>query len=108
MANNRYVMVELQAFTTETFVAFAAAAAAHAVDTASEDISEDHGFVYPITSAKRLARNRLLGPRLSGGEVAIPMYTRGTPTLLYYALGAGATVQEAAGPPANYKHTITQ
>lgn len=107
MANNRYVMVELQDFDDETFAAFAAAAAAHAVDQVSEDISEDHGFVYPSTSAKRLARNRLLGPRVSGGEVAVPLYTRGTPTLIYYALGAVSTSQEAAGPPANYKHEIT-
>ena len=99
-------MVEEQAFATETFAAFAAAAAAHVIDQVSEDISEEHGFVYPVTSAKREARNRLLGPRVSGGEIAVPMYTRGTPTLLYYALGSVNTVQEAAGPPANYEHTI--
>lgn len=99
-------MVEEQAFATETFGAFAAAAQAHAIDQVSEDISEDHGFVYTETSAKRIARNRLLGPRLSGGEVAVPLYTRGTPTLIYYALGKVTTTQEAAGPPANYKHVI--
>ena len=70
MANNRYVMFEEQAWLTETFGAFNTAAAAHAVDQVSEDISEEHGFVYPQTSAKRLARNRLLGPRVSGGEIA--------------------------------------
>jgi len=100
-------MFEEQAFATETFAAFAAAAAAHAVDQVSEDISEEHGFVYTQTSAKRVHRNRLLGPRVSGGEIAVPMYTRGTPTLIYYALGGVVTVSEAAGPPENFKHTIS-
>ncbi len=106
MANNRYVMFEEQAFATETFAAFAAAAAAHPVDQVSEDVGEDHGFVYTETSAKRAARNRLLGPRITGGEIAIPLYTRGTPTLIYYALGKVTTVSEAVGPPENFAHTI--
>jgi len=46
MVNNRYVIFEKQAWATETFAAFAAAAAAHAIDQVSEDISEEHGFVY--------------------------------------------------------------
>lgn len=106
MPNNRYLMFEEQDFAVETFAAFAAAAQAHAVDTVSEDISEEHGFVYKNTSAKRLARNRKLGPRVSGGEVGVPFYTRGTPTLIYYALGAITTTTEAAGPPENFKHVI--
>lgn len=106
MANNRYIMFEEQAFALDTFAAFAAASAAHPVDQVSEDISEEHGFVYTETSAKRAARNRLLGPRVIGGEIAIPLYTRGTPTLIYYALGKVTSVSEAAGPPENFKHTI--
>lgn len=107
MANNRYVIVERQAFVTETFAAFGAAALARAVDQVSEDISEEHGFVYTQTSAKRLARNRLLGPRLSGGEIGIPMYTRGTPTLLYYTLGKVTTTEPVTMlTPPNFKHVI--
>ncbi len=105
MANNRYIVFEEQAFATETFGAFVGGLL-HPVDQVSEDIGEEHGFVYTETSAKRGARNRLLGPRLSGGEIAIPLYTMGTPTLMYYALGKVTTVSEAVGPPENFKHTI--
>lgn len=108
MANNRYVMFEEQAFVLETFAAFAAAAAAHPVDQVSEDISEEHGFVYTQTSAKRLTRNRLLGPRVTGGEIAVPMYSRGTPTLLYYALGKVVTDEPVTMlVPPNFRHIIT-
>lgn len=108
MANNRYILFEEQAFATETFAAFAAAALAHAVDQVSEDISEEHGFVYNQTSAKRQPRNRLLGPRVSGGEIGVPMYTRGTPTLLYYALGQVTTTEPVTMlVPPNFKHVIT-
>ena len=108
MANNRYVMVEEQAFSTDDFNAFSAGALAHAIDQVSEDISEDHGYVYVQTSAKRLARSRLLGPRVLGGEIAAPLYTRGTPTLLYYALGSVTTTEPVSmlSPP-NFKHDIT-
>ncbi len=64
MANNRYVMFEEQAWASDTFTAFSANAAAHPIDQVSEDISEEHGFVYVQTSAKRNPRNRLLGPRV--------------------------------------------
>ncbi len=108
MANNRYVIVEEQAFATETFAAFAAAALAHPIDQVSEDISEEHGFVYVSTSAKRNTRNRMLGPRVSGGEIAVPMYTRGTPTLLYYALGKAVTDEPVTMlTPPNFRHKIT-
>jgi len=107
MVNNRYVIFEKQAWATETFAAFAAAAAAHAIDQVSEDISEEHGFVYTRTSARRLARSRLLGPRVSGGEIAVPLYTRGTPTLLYYALGQVTTTEPVTLlVPPNFKHVI--
>ncbi len=105
MANNRYIVFEEQAFATETFGAFVGGLL-HPVDQVSEDIGEEHGFVYTETSAKRQARNRLLGPRITGGEIAIPLYTMGTPTLIYYALGKVTTVSEAVGPPENFKHTI--
>lgn len=109
MANNRYVMVEAQAFNLDTFVTpFVGGGELHAVDQVSEDISEEHGFVYVQTSAKRLARNRLLGPRVLGGEIAVPLYTMGTPTLLYYALGAVTTTEPVTMlVPPNYKHDIT-
>lgn len=109
MANNRYVMVEQQAFELDTFVTpFVGGGEDHAIDQISEDISEEHGYVYVQTSAKRLARNRLLGPRVLGGEVAAPLYTKGTPTLLYYALGAVTTTEPVpALVPPNYKHDIT-
>jgi len=107
MVNNRYVIFEEQAWAIETFVAFAAAAAAHAVDQVSEDISEEHGFVYTETSARRLARSRLLGPRVTGGEIAVPLYTRGTTTLLYYALGQVTTTEPITLlTPPNFKHVI--
>ena len=108
MANNRYIIVEEQGWADETFDAFAANATAHAIDQVSEDISEEHGFVYTETSAKRLARNRQLGPRVSGGEIGVPMYTRGTPTLLYYALGKVVTSEPVQNlTPPNYRHVIT-
>ena len=108
MANNRYAMFEQQDWLTDSFSAFDAAASAHAVDQVSEDISEEHGFVYVQTSAKRNMRNRLLGPRVLGGEIGAPFYTRGTPTLLYYALGAVVTTEPTAAlVPPNYKHMIT-
>jgi hypothetical protein len=92
MAINRYIMFEQQAFATETFVAFGAAALAHPIDQVSEDINTDHGFVNPVTSSKRAPRNRLLGPVLSGGDIGVPMYSMGFPTLAYYALGSAATI----------------
>lgn len=108
MANNRYVMFEEQAWSTDSFAAFSTEAQAHAVDQVSEDISEEHGFVYVQTSAKRNPRNRLLGPRVLGGEIAAPLYSRGTPTLLYYALGSSVTTEPVTmlSPP-NFKHDIT-
>lgn len=105
MANNRYVMFEKQDFTTETFGAFGSAAAAHAIDQVSEDISFEHGFNMPVTSAKRAARNRLLGAIVGGGDVGVPMYSRGFPTLAYYALGKNVSVQGT--PTTSYVHTIT-
>jgi hypothetical protein len=110
MAINRYVMFEQQAFATETFAAFAAAAAAHAVDQVSEDINFDHGFVNPVTSAKRAPRNRLLGPITGGGDIGVPMYSLGFPTLAYYALGKIATVVGNGANGAStgaFIHTIT-
>lgn len=107
MANNRYIVFEKQEFTDEEYAVFPTAALGHVIDQVSEDISEDHGFVYPETSAKRLPRNRLLGPRLSSGDVAVPMYTRGTPTLLYYALGKIVTTEQGNSEPSNFKHVIT-
>jgi len=110
MANNRYVMFEKQAFATETFDPFVANAAAHPIDQVSEDISFDHGFVNPITSAKRTPRNRLYGPIKGGGDIGVPMYTKGFPTLAYYALGKNVTV---VGDGANgaavgsFIHTVT-
>lgn len=88
MANNRYVMVERQGFAIEDFNAFSAAAIAHVIDQVSEDISEDHGFKYTNTAGKRAARARMLGPRSLGGEIGVPIYSKGTPSMLYYALGS--------------------
>ncbi len=107
MANNRYIHFEQQAFATETFTAFDAAALLHPIDQVSEDLSEDHGFVYPTTSAQRTNRARILGPRVGGGEIAVPLYTVGTTTLIHYAMGATATTEAAAGPPANNEHKST-
>lgn len=100
---NRYVMFQKQTFATETFSAFDTASKAHAIDQVSEDISFEHGFVNPVTSAKRAPRNRLLGPITGGGEVGVPMYTRGFPTLAYYALGKDVTTAVTNG----FKHVIT-
>ena len=109
MANNRYVMFEEQAFPTETFLSpFTAGGEDHAVDQVSEDISEEHGFVYIETSAKRTKRNRLLGPRVSGGEISVPIYTMGLPTLVYYALGSVAHDEPVTMlTPPNFEHKIT-
>ena len=59
----------------------------HYVDATSEDVTTDLGFIYPTTSAQRLKRNRLGGPVGVGGEIQIPLYTKGTPTLIHYAMG---------------------
>ena len=110
MANNRYVMFETQSFSDETFAGFGAAALAHAIDQVSEDISMDHGYVMPVTSAKRAARNRWLGPITGGGDVGCPMYSLGFSTLAYYALGKNVTI---VGDGMNgfavgaFQHTIT-
>lgn len=101
MPINRYIVIEQQAFDVETFAAFAANALTHPIDDVSEDISMEHGFVYTETSSKRLKRNRLLGPITNGGEIGVPVYTKGFPTLLYYALGAVETTVPSAGL---YKH----
>ena len=103
MPINRYIVVEQQAFDLETFAAFGANALLHPIDQVSEDMSMEHGFEYPETSAKRLKRNRLFGPITNGGEVAVPMYTRGFPTLCYYALGAVTTTEPTTGL---FKHVI--
>ena len=105
MAINRYVLFQTQAFATETFGVFGTAALGHPIDQVSEDISHDHGFVNPVTSAKRAARNRLLGPITGGGDLGVPMYSLGFSTLAYYALGKDVTV--AGTPAANWKHTLT-
>ncbi len=109
MANNRYVMFEEQPFAIETFLSpFTAGGEDHAVDQVSEDISEEHGFVYIETSAKRAKRNRLLGPRVSGGEISCPVYTMGLPTLVYYALGNVVSTEPQTGlTPPNWRHVIT-
>lgn len=105
MAINRYVIFETQGFALETYATFGTAALGHPVDQVSEDISFDHGFVNPVTSAKRAPRNRLLGPITGGGDLGVPMYSLGFSTLCYYALGKDVTV--AGTPAANYKHTMT-
>lgn len=92
MANNRYVMVQTQDFSLDTLTAFAGAALTHAIDQVSEDISMEHGYHMPVTSAKRAARNRLLGPIVGGGDVSVPMYSKGFPTMAYYALGKNVTI----------------
>jgi hypothetical protein len=84
--------MELQDFALDTYGGYGTEALQHVIDQVSEDISENHGFVYPETSAKRLPRARLLGPVVIGGEIGVPFYTKGVPTLLYYGLGDISTV----------------
>ena len=92
MANNRYVLFQTTSdFDEDDFPTIENAAKAHVIDQVSEDISMEHGFNYPITSAKRAARNKLKGPIIGGGEIGVPMYSRGFPTLAYYALGKVTT-----------------
>ena len=91
---NRYVVVEKQIkFDDESTSAYAVPALAHLIDQTSEDISQEHGFVYPETSAQRNTRSRLYGPRMASGEIACPFYTKGVPTLVYYALGEATSTQ---------------
>lgn len=75
--------------------------AGHLLDQTSEDIGIDQGFIFPETSAQRVMRNRIPGQIAVTGDVQVPFYSTGTPTLIYYALGAASTT--GSGP---YVHTI--
>ena len=74
---------------------------AHFLDQVSEDITVDRGLIFPETSAQRVMRNRIPGQIAIGGDIQIPFYSQGTPTLIYYALGSATTT--GAGP---YLHKI--
>ncbi len=86
-------MVETHSdFDSETFSTFGTGSKAHIIDQLSEDMGVDeHGFHFPETSSQRLNRSKLYGPVKVNGEVAVPLYTIGTPTLLHYLLGKTTT-----------------
>ena len=109
MASNRYFgfMVDPAAgdFIRTSAPTKSAPLKAHYLDATSEDISTDKGFIYPTTSAQRLKRNRLLGPVTVGGEIQVPLYSVGTPTMIYYAMGACKA--ETAAVSGVYTHEIS-
>ena len=103
---NRYVGIKKQAgdYDSETWTD-QTSSNAHFLDAVSEDIGQDRGLIFPETSAQRVMRNRLPGPISISGDVQVPVYTIGTPTLFYYALGA-ATTETIASPNGHFMHTI--
>jgi len=60
---------------------------AHFLDQTSEDIGIDQGLIFPETSAQRVMRNRIQGQIAISGDIQVPVYPTGVPTLFYYALG---------------------
>jgi len=60
---------------------------AHILDQTSEDIGQDRGLIFPETSAQRVMRNRISGQVAISGDIQVPVYSVGTPTMIYYALG---------------------
>lgn len=87
---NRYGLFQKIA-TFTTAMPATTATSGHNIDLISEDIAGDKGWVYPVTSAQRLKRNRLKGGISYGGDIQMPLYPRETPSLLYYAMGKDTT-----------------
>ena len=78
----------------------------HTIDTSGEDFSADKGKIYNQTSARRSVRHPIKGPHKFTGSINIPIYTLGGFTLLYYALGASATVVDMTQAGSD-THTFT-
>lgn len=98
MAKNRYIGIRAQAgaFTSTTWGNPLTAANAHYIDQTSEDIGIDQGFIFPETSAQRVMRNRIPGQIAISGDIQVPVYSVGTPTMIYYALGKVTKAANAA------------
>ena len=87
----------------------------HYLDQTSEDIGMDRGLIFPETSAQRVMRNKIPGQVGVSGDIQVPFYSKGTPTLIFYALGKNVPVEGTSyNPPGNLpshanldKHTIT-
>ena len=84
----RYIGVQRDSdFRNDTSAALTSGTAQF-LDQTSEDISVDMGLIFPETSAQRVMRNRIPGQIGISGDIQVPFYSRGTPTLIYYGLGA--------------------
>ena len=79
----------------------------HDLDVSNEDLTADQGNIRPQSSTGRTTRPGLSGTFGISGSIDTPIFTVGTPTLFYYALGAVATVVDM--PVATLQtHTITK
>jgi len=64
----------------------------HDLDVVTEEVTPDRGHIYPKTSKGRTPREKLIGPLGWSGNIESLMYTMGTPSLFYYAMGGNTTV----------------
>lgn len=103
---DRYIQFETKAdFTSESFGAFGVNA--HALDVGGEDITGDHQYIYPQTVTGRTKRDRITGPKKFSGPIDAPVFSQGTPTLLYYGLGTVTTTTNTPTTSHN-EHAITK
>ena len=73
------------------------------LDMISEDISLTNNHIFPETNTGRVKRNRIAGTRMFSGDIQMPIYPIGTPSLVYYALGAD---DDTAGSHSLVNHVI--
>ena len=64
---------------------------AHVIDAKAEDLKADNGNIYETTAYNRHMRRHFKGPRMWEGSMDTLLYTKGAPTLLYYAMGKNTT-----------------
>ena len=104
----RYVAVKANTnFKSETFGSPISATTGHFLDQISEDIGMDRGLIFPETSAQRVMRNRIPGQVAISGDIQVPLYSKGTPTLLYYALGTDTYDDNVRSTAGLHKHVIS-
>jgi len=102
---DRYTAFEstAAAYGTDTFTF---TANQHDIDVVTEEITPERNHNYPKTSKGRTPRAKLLGPLGWSGNIETLLYTQGAPTLIFYAMGAGATVVDMPTMGVN-THTVT-
>jgi len=88
---NRYVSFEdtAAAFDTDTHTF---TGNKHDLDVIAEDITPEKGHIYPATSTGRTKRGKITGPKSWSGSIESPFFPLEASSLVYYSLGANATV----------------